>query len=109
MSLLSQQRCLNHGTREAVARCPECRFYFCRECITEHDDRLICASCLKKITRAPEKKTWRLGGLIRVGQAVFGVFTVWLFFYLAGQGMLSFETYFHDQTLWKNTQSDREE
>ena len=45
---LSQQRCFNHTSREAVARCPECGRFFCRECITEHDDRVLCAVCLGK-------------------------------------------------------------
>ncbi|MBT8374528.1 MAG: rhomboid family protein, partial [Deltaproteobacteria bacterium] len=35
MKDLALQRCNNHGQREAVARCPKCRRYFCRECITE--------------------------------------------------------------------------
>ena len=46
--LLAHQRCFNHATREAVARCPECHHFFCRECITEHDDRVLCTGCLKK-------------------------------------------------------------
>jgi hypothetical protein len=46
MTAVAHQRCLHHHEREAVARCPECGHYFCRECITEHDERVICASCL---------------------------------------------------------------
>ena len=41
------------STREAVARCPECTQFFCRECITEHDDRVLCSACLKKLARVP--------------------------------------------------------
>ena len=47
------QRCFNHAGREAVARCPECGQFFCRECITEHEDRVLCSACLKKLTRRP--------------------------------------------------------
>ena len=60
MQNLAHQRCFNHAVREAVARCPECGQCFCRECITEHDDRVVCAACLKKLTRqygAGEAKT----------------------------------------------------
>ena len=32
MNDLLYQRCFNHVLREAVARCPECLRYFCREC-----------------------------------------------------------------------------
>ena len=52
-SNLTFQRCFNHAAREAVARCPACGHYFCRECITEHDDRVICAACLRKLARVP--------------------------------------------------------
>ena len=51
MAAVALQRCLHHGEREAIARCPECGSFFCRECITEHDERVLCASCLAKITR----------------------------------------------------------
>lgn len=49
MTRAFEQRCLNHFSREAACRCPVCRNYFCRECVTEHDDRLVCAGCLKKL------------------------------------------------------------
>ncbi|MCI0613826.1 rhomboid family protein, partial [bacterium] len=41
--LISKQRCFFHSQREAVVRCPECGRYYCRECVTEHLDRLLCA------------------------------------------------------------------
>lgn len=100
METLAQQSCLNHTLREAVARCPECKFFFCRECITEHDDRVICAGCLKKLTKVSGSKTNRL---FLVKQAVFcltGILTAWLFFYWAAQGLISIPTAFHDGTIW---------
>lgn len=39
-------RCVLHTQREAAARCPECKRFFCRECITEHDGRVLCSGCL---------------------------------------------------------------
>jgi len=102
MLSLAQQHCLNHAAREAVAQCPECRHFFCRECITEHDDRVICAACLRKMTRAdgPRRKPFQALG--RVGLSLAGVATAALFFYLIGQLLLSVPTSFHDGTLWKS-------
>ena len=47
MTALAHQRCFNHALREAAARCPGCGNFFCRECVTEHDDRVLCAACLE--------------------------------------------------------------
>ena len=101
MSGLTQQRCFNHLLREAVARCPECRQYYCRECVTEHDDRLICASCLKKNAAAESKPRhgWRV--LARAALFVAGFLSVWLFFYAVGETLLSLPTSFHEMTVWK--------
>ena len=59
-SALTHQRCFHHSHREAVARCPECRQFYCRECVTEHDYRVICATCLKKIAAGYWGKYYRL-------------------------------------------------
>src|ERR1043166_5979979 len=75
MPTLLQQRCLNHSFREAVARCPECKRYFCRECVTEHDDRLICAACLKKLSRPAAARRVRWAGLLLAGEFVVGILT----------------------------------
>lgn len=98
---LTQQRCLHHGTREAVARCLECRQFFCRECIAEHDDRVVCASCLKKLARATEKKPRRPWPLWPAAQLASGFFFTWLLFYIVGRLLLSMPDDFHDATLWK--------
>lgn len=68
MPALIHQRCFNHATREAVARCPECSQFFCRECITEHDDRVICSACLKKLARVPLLKRPALARVMQIGQ-----------------------------------------
>ena len=56
---LSLQRCRNHAEREAVARCPGCGHHFCRECVTEHDDRILCAACLRKLTACELPNLWK--------------------------------------------------
>lgn len=97
---LSQQRCLHHPAREAVARCPECGYCYCRECITEHDDRVICASCLKKLAQAKEKKRNRFAGVSRVIFCGLGVLLAWVWFYEMGRVLLMIPNSFHDTTLW---------
>ena len=100
METLAHQRCFNHAGREAVARCPQCARCFCRECITEHDDRVICAECLKKIVQPPFTQRRAFVGAVRTVQCLLGVVTVWLFFYLLGEGLLRLPTAFHEGTLW---------
>jgi hypothetical protein len=50
---LRHARCLFHPLREAAARCPHCRGTFCRECVTDEDDKLACPPCLRRMTRPP--------------------------------------------------------
>ena len=100
MPALIHQRCFNHAAREAVARCPECTQYFCRECITEHDDRVICTTCLTKVAKtATPKRPW-FARVIQLGQCAFGVFIAWFFFYLIGSALAGLPTSFHEGTLW---------
>jgi hypothetical protein len=108
MPALSHQRCFNHATREAVARCPECRQHFCRECITEHDDRVICAACLKKLARVPLLKRPAFAGLLRTGQCVMGLVVAWFFFHLVAEMLLKLPAEFHEGTLWEVNWMDRE-
>jgi uncharacterized paraquat-inducible protein A len=97
---LRQQRCVHHPQREASARCPECGKYYCRECITEHDDRVLCASCLAKLTRAKEKKTrsWTL--VPRVALALVAMAVIFVLILLAGNALLSIPSSFHNAGGW---------
>ncbi len=101
MQTLSQQRCFNHAGREAVARCPVCKQFFCRECVTEHDDRVVCSACLKKLARQPLSPRLSLAWLFRLAQLVFGIFVAWFFFFLIGQGLLKLPDSFHEGALWQ--------
>src|SRR2546426_10421667 len=105
---LAYQRCFTHAEREAVARCPECRRYFCRECITEHDDRIICAACLRKVTRLPLVKRRGFATVLRLSQCLFGVLLAWFFFYLIGETLLRLPNSFHEATLWQKSPFDEE-
>lgn len=109
MPPLTQQRCFNHALREAVARCPECKQFFCRECVTEHDDRVLCASCLKKLTRKPIAQRFALAKILRAGQCLFGLLIAWYFFFLIGRGLLKLPDSFHEGTLWRVNWLDQDQ
>ena len=98
---LTGQRCLNHAFREAVALCPNCGRFFCRECITEHDDRVICAGCLKKQLSPGETRT-RVGLSVQLAQCLLGLLFAWFFFYSIGRGLLSIPATFHEAAFWKS-------
>jgi hypothetical protein len=97
---LVRQRCFNHQDREAVARCPECGRFFCRECVTEHEERVVCTACLRKLARVPLLRRRGFAGLFRLTQFLFGLFVAWFFFYLVGEGLISLPSSFHEGTLW---------
>lgn len=101
MNSLVTQRCFNHAQREAVARCPQCRHFLCRECVTEHDDRVICAACLGQIVRARSLSRRTLAGFLHAGGGVLGLLAAWFFFYLVGEGLLKLPASFHEGTLWQ--------
>ena len=101
MTQLHHRLCLNHDTREAVARCPACGHFYCRECIAEHDDRVICAACLRKMFRPTENKRGALAAsLARLMALGLSLIIGWLSFYAVGKILLSIPTRFHDGTLW---------
>jgi hypothetical protein len=103
MTALARQVCLNHPVREAVARCVECHRFFCRECIAEHDGRLICASCLAKLARpAARSRAWP--GLVRgLVKGAAGFLFAWILFYTIGNLLLQLPSTFHEDTFWNAT------
>jgi hypothetical protein len=107
MPNLAYQRCFNHALREAVARCPECKNYFCRECVTEHEDRVLCAACLKKIVKQDSSKRAAFAGLRRIGECALGILLAWFFFFLIGELLLRLPDSFHEGALWQIPWIDR--
>ena len=87
--ILAGQRCANHTGREAAARCPECRSFFCRECVTEHEARVLCAACIRRLTAAHAAHRRpllrRLAGVVPIG---LGLLTAWLFFFVLGRALI---------------------
>jgi hypothetical protein len=85
LSSLIQQRCIVHLDREAAVRCPVCRRFYCRECVIEHDGRMMCAHCVARFEAAPERRgsstaVWGMLSLI-------GFLVDWLIFYYFGMGL----------------------
>jgi hypothetical protein len=95
---IAQERCFNHASREAVARCPECGRTFCRECISEHDDRVICAFCLKRVSIKAVRRS-RLARLMWFTQVLLGVLLLWSSFYLLGKALLTIPSSFHEMAV----------
>ncbi|MDB6055953.1 MAG: rhomboid family protein [Verrucomicrobiales bacterium] len=98
---LIHARCLNHGDREAVARCPECIQFYCRECISEFNGRVVCSSCLKKSTGIENKKRGSLAWLLIPFYLGIAIFVSTLFFYTIGQALIKIPSSFHDGTVWQ--------
>ncbi len=97
MSSLSQSRCFQHVSREAVARCPDCERFYCRECVTEHDGRMICRPCLDGILEAAPKAQ---SGWVKAARGWFmaglGFFLAVYAFYLVGKILLGIPSQFHN-------------
>ncbi len=97
---IADSKCYNHASREAVARCPQCSHFFCRECITEHDDVIMCAVCLEKSSKSTKQRNPFLKHLIRVLLCGISFFVLWIIFYYFGQQINSIPDGFHKETLW---------
>jgi hypothetical protein len=95
MTQFTHQRCFVHPLREAVSLCLECRRAFCRECVVDHDGRLICAACLARLN-APA--AGRRGALRRLSSAVgvaFAILLCWILFYMFGRMLMLAEPAHH--------------
>jgi hypothetical protein len=101
MQTLTHQRCFNHSEREAAARCTGCRQFFCRECVTEHDDRVLCSVCLQKLVKRPLTERGALVGAARLAQCFLSVLLLWFLFYVVGGWLASSPTTSHEGTFWK--------
>lgn len=97
---LVDQRCFNHVAREAAARCPQCRRFFCRECIAEHAGRMLCTLCLQQLAASLQQNRARWNLLFLALQFVAALFFLWIFFYTIGIALLKLPAAFHDGALW---------
>src|SRR5258708_20580364 len=108
MQSLTEQRCFNHAQREAVARCLSCANFFCRECITEHEDRVICAACLQKLARVPLLKRRGFFGLLPARQFLPRLLAAWIFFFFICESLPPFPTSFPQGPPWKSDSLEKE-
>ncbi|MBS0657441.1 MAG: rhomboid family protein [Verrucomicrobia bacterium] len=101
---LARQRCLLHPLREAAARCPECGQFHCRECVTEHDGRVLCTPCLRRLAAARTAGDGTRRFLSTAWQglqlAVAFVF-LWFCFFVAGQFLARTPQEFHNGALFR--------
>ncbi len=99
MTEIEVLKCLNHPEREAVARCPSCLRFFCRECITEYSGKVLCSSCLRKAHDAQTRlsaRSWLSCGTA----AAAGFMMLWLIFYSVGRILASIPQQTHGDTFW---------
>jgi hypothetical protein len=94
---LVDQRCVNHMLREAVAQCPSCKRFFCRECVTEHQGRMICVSCVHALA-GDAKKTAKTARARWTAMALAGILIAWLVFYYLGLTLARIPSKFHGVT-----------
>lgn len=110
MSALVHQRCLNHPGREAVVRCPECSHFFCRECVTEHERRMVCANCLAaSAVEAPAPRRRWPTAFTALLQAAAGFVVLWFLFYGTGRLLLAMPSSFHEGTVWEELVEELEQ
>ncbi len=83
-----QNRCWNHEAREAVCQCPQCGRSFCRECVTEHESRLMCAACLRHAAQTTSVRRGWVRRMAPVGLTLAGVVLAWAIFFGAAQGLI---------------------
>lgn len=101
---LAATSCALHPHRVAAARCPSCRHFFCAECVTEHDGRFLCATCLAREDVAPvEKKRlrWIVPVLSAIVQFAVAFLIVGALYYIVAGFLSDIPDAFHDGTIWE--------
>lgn len=94
-SNLVKKICHNHPQREAVAKCPICDHFYCRECVTEHDSKFVCVGCLSTISKKEKKSSNILFKVVRlIVLSIFSILTAWYFFNIIGSLLLKIPSSF---------------
>lgn len=106
-TLHTDERCSLHPDRGAAARCPSCGYFFCGECITEHEGRLVCASCLsggrEEGPGGPAKRRIPLPTIPfwAAVQLLIAALVVWAGFLFLAETIRNMPDRFHENTLWR--------
>ena len=96
MASLVQEKCFNHLSREAVARCPHCGRFFCRECVTEHDGQVVCAVCLRGMSQGPRRRRAGRPAVRLAAAGALGLVVAWLSFHAVGRLLMLLPESFHE-------------
>jgi len=100
MQPLASLRCNHHASREAAALCARCQRPYCRECVTEHEGRVLCTSCLG-LPAASSKRRWRLGPVLLSGGVLCAsLASLILLFVLLGKALLSLPSEQFQNHIW---------
>jgi hypothetical protein len=97
---LSARRCARHPDREAAARCPSCGGFFCRECVVEHEGRLLCTACLAKQAALSKERRGAWARVRRPLGLAAATLAAILIFYGMGSILLNVPPEFHEGTIW---------
>ncbi len=102
---LREQQCVLHPRRGAVARCPLCNCFYCHECITEHDGKVLCRRCLHQQTADTDKEISfldRYGAIVSLFfksfLAMIGLLLLWLIFITIGSMLIRLPNSFYLST-----------
>lgn len=93
--------CALHTDRTAAARCPECRSFFCSECVSEHAGRMLCAACIARLHARPTGKSPRWRRLSTTVAAVAGLMVAWGILIWAGSELAALPDAAHERNLWR--------
>ena len=96
---IAQQHCWNHSSRGAVCRCPLCHRPFCRECVSEHDSRLLCAGCIRTSVSTSAQGRRHTGPLFLAAMALASTLVAWAIFFSLGQIIMDSVT-LADRSAW---------
>ena len=85
MSDLARRQCFHHPGREAVVRCPACHRDYCRECVTEHEDRYLCSACIRREAAQDARPAKRVRMPVGALLGLAGLLTAWTVYYASAQ------------------------
>jgi hypothetical protein len=100
MTDLARQQCFNHPGREAIVRCPSCGRDYCRECVTEHDDRYLCSNCLRLQAAKDARPQRRFRTPVSALLGMVGLLTAWTVYYAATQYLMLRNGADHSYRVW---------
>ncbi len=98
---LSRSRCYNHPTREAVALCTVTGKPFCRECIVEHEGRMVSAEVVAGLLKkkdGPTRVWWKTP--FQWCATALSFLLLCYGFYLLGRILLQIPARFHEGNYW---------